>query len=45
MTDNAIVERNDIQSAIAALKEKFPNAVKDDTRQGYSGIIVDKNHL
>jgi NADH-quinone oxidoreductase subunit D/NADH-quinone oxidoreductase subunit C/D len=45
MTDNAIVETNDIQSVIASLKERFPDAVKDDTRQGYSGIIVDKNRL
>ncbi len=45
MTDNAIVETNDIQSAIASLKERFPDAVKDDTRQGYSGIIVDKSRL
>lgn len=45
MTDNAIIETTDIQSAIAALKDRFPDAVKDDTRQGYSGIIVDKNRL
>jgi NADH-quinone oxidoreductase subunit C/D len=45
MTDNAIVETNDIQSAIASLKERFPDAVKDDTRQGYGGIIVDKSRL
>ena len=45
MIDNAIVETTDIQSTIASLKERFPDAVKDDTRQGYGGIIVDKNHL
>src|SRR4051794_29229826 len=45
MTDNAIVETTDIQSAIASLKERFPDAVKDDTRQGYGGIIVDKSRL
>ena len=45
MTDNAIVETNDIQSAIASLKQRFPDAVKDDTRQGYGGIIVDKSKL
>jgi len=45
MTDNAIVETNDVQSAIASLKERFPDAVKDDTRQGYSGVIVDKSRL
>jgi NADH-quinone oxidoreductase subunit C/D len=31
--------------AIVSLKEKFPGAISDDTRQGYSGIIVDKNKL
>lgn len=45
MTDNIVVEQTDIQAAVAVLKEKFPDAVKDDTRQGYQGIIVDKNHL
>jgi NADH-quinone oxidoreductase subunit D/NADH-quinone oxidoreductase subunit C/D len=34
-----------IDAAIAALKEKFPDAVQDDTRQGYQGVIVDKNRL
>ena len=27
------------------LKQRFPDAVKDDTRNGYSGVIVDKNQL
>lgn len=45
MTDNMVVEQTDIQAAVAVLKEKFPDAVKDDTRQGYQGIIVDKTHL
>lgn len=45
MTDNAIIETTDVQSAIAALKTRFPEAIKDDTRQGYSGIIVEKNRL
>lgn len=34
-----------IESAIDHLKEKFPEAVHDDTREGYEGVIVDKNHL
>ncbi len=34
-----------IEDAIENLKEKFPDAVSDDTRQGYSGVIVDKNKL
>jgi NADH-quinone oxidoreductase subunit C/D len=27
------------------LKAKFPDAVKDDTRQGYSGVIIDRSRL
>ncbi|MBW4435706.1 MAG: NADH-quinone oxidoreductase subunit D [Pleurocapsa minor GSE-CHR-MK-17-07R] len=27
------------------LKTKFPDAVKDDTRQGYSGVVIDRNRL
>ncbi len=34
-----------IEDAISFLKQKFPDAVKDDTRQGYSGVIVDRAHL
>jgi NADH:ubiquinone oxidoreductase subunit D/NADH:ubiquinone oxidoreductase subunit C len=45
MTDQAIIEKTDVDAAIGVLKDKFPDIVKDDTRQGYSGIIVDKNHL
>jgi NADH-quinone oxidoreductase subunit D/NADH-quinone oxidoreductase subunit C/D len=45
MTDKAIIETTDIPGAVAALKERFPDAVKDDTRQGYTGVVVDKNHL
>lgn len=35
----------DIKSAIDALKERYPDAVKDDTREGYSGVIVNKDRL
>lgn len=45
MTDNAIIEKPGLQETVASLKERFPDAIKDDTRQGYSGIIVDKNRL
>lgn len=31
--------------ALQYLKDKFPDAIKDDTRQGYSGIIVDRDQL
>jgi len=34
-----------IENAIDYLKQKYPDAVKDDTRQGYSGIVVDRTHL
>jgi NADH-quinone oxidoreductase subunit C/D len=45
MTDFPMVETTNVQNTIASLKEKFPDAVKDDSRQGYSGIVVDKNKL
>lgn len=45
MTDKAIVEKTDIQSAISHLKEQYPDIVREDTRPGYSGIIIDRNHL
>jgi NADH-quinone oxidoreductase subunit C/D len=35
----------DVKADIAALKERFPGVVQDDTRQGYSGVVVDKNQL
>jgi NADH-quinone oxidoreductase subunit C/D len=50
MTDQTTVvpqqlEKLDIPSAINYLKEKYPEAVTDDTRQGYSGVIVDRSKL
>jgi NADH-quinone oxidoreductase subunit C/D len=35
----------DLPGTIASLKQRFPDAIKDDTRPGYSGIIVDKSQL
>ncbi len=35
----------DISAAVDALKQKYPDAVNDDTRNGYQGIIVDKTKL
>jgi NADH-quinone oxidoreductase subunit C/D len=35
----------DIGSVVEKLKELFPDAVKADSRDGYSGVIVDKNRL
>jgi NADH-quinone oxidoreductase subunit C/D len=34
-----------IQAAIDALKQQYPEWVKDDTRQGYGGVIIDRTHL
>ncbi len=35
----------DISAAAAALEARFPDAVRADTRPGYSGVIVDRAHL
>jgi NADH-quinone oxidoreductase subunit D/NADH-quinone oxidoreductase subunit C/D len=35
----------DVPSTIAALKERFPEAVKNDTRPGYEGVIVEPAKL
>ncbi|MDL1900431.1 NADH-quinone oxidoreductase subunit NuoD, partial [Anaerolineae bacterium CFX9] len=35
----------DVKAAADALKAKFPDWVKDDTRQGFGGVIVDRDHL
>jgi NADH-quinone oxidoreductase subunit D/NADH-quinone oxidoreductase subunit C/D len=49
VTDQAITparsETLDVGQSIEFLKQRFPEAVKDDTRQGYSGIIVDSGQL
>jgi NADH-quinone oxidoreductase subunit D/NADH-quinone oxidoreductase subunit C/D len=49
MTDQQIVPERldhlDLAAAVAHLKDKFPDAVKDDMRDGYTGIIVDKSKL
>jgi NADH-quinone oxidoreductase subunit D/NADH-quinone oxidoreductase subunit C/D len=34
-----------LENAIDFLKQKYPDAVKDDARQGYQGVIVDRAHL
>ncbi len=34
-----------VDAAIAALKDKFPDAVKDDSRHGFQGVVVEKNRL
>jgi NADH-quinone oxidoreductase subunit C/D len=49
MTDQMLAPESvaapDIDASIALLKEKFPDAVKDDTREGYSGVVIDKSDL
>lgn len=48
MTDQIVPEQLktvDLDRAIQTLKEKYPDAVKDDTRQGYSGVIIDRSQL
>ncbi len=42
IAEHEIVALEDVP---AKLKERFPGWVQDDTRPGYSGVIVDKNHL
>ena len=39
------VNDNPAESAIARLKERFPDAISDDPRDGYEGIIVDPDKL
>ena len=49
MTDQAIAparpETLDVGQSIEYLKQRFPGLVTDDTRQGYSGIIVSRDQL
>jgi NADH-quinone oxidoreductase subunit C/D len=48
MTDQIVpqgVDVDTIEGAIAYLKEKYPDAVSDDTREGYGGVVVDRKHL
>lgn len=39
------IEATNISAAIDTLKQKYPDFIQEDTRQGYSGIIVDRDHL
>ena len=43
ITPNAV--ELDVAAAAAALEARFPRIVKADTRPGYTGVIVDRNHL
>ena len=39
--DGRVVYDNPVDAALANLKERFPEGVADDTRDGYEGVIVD----
>jgi len=50
MTNEVSIEqtKNDIQTldgVVDYLVEKYPSIVSKDTREGYGGVIVDRNHL
>jgi len=47
MTDHVLPDQKTapLEDTIDLLKQKFPDAVSDDTREGYSGIMVDKTKL
>jgi NADH-quinone oxidoreductase subunit C/D len=42
---NEAVITGTIDEAISQLQDKFPGAVSNDTREGYSGVVVDKGKL
>lgn len=48
MTDQPVVappSTNSIDDAIAYLKSRYPDAVSDDARTGYSGVVIDRQRL
>lgn len=47
MTDQMLApaQTGTIENAIEFLKARFPDAIKDDTRSGYGGVIVDSTLL
>src|SRR5688572_14723609 len=47
MTDQTLAPplAGTIENAVEFLKARFPDTVTDDTRQGYSGVLVNKNQL
>jgi NADH-quinone oxidoreductase subunit D/NADH-quinone oxidoreductase subunit C/D len=40
-----VIYDSPIEEALANLKERFPEAVADDTRDGYEGVIVTAEHV
>lgn len=48
MTDQVLpenIEVGDVEAAANYLKEKYPDIVNDDSRDGYTGIMVDRKRL
>ena len=47
MTDQVLApaQTGSLENAIEYLKQKYPDAVKDDTRQGFVGVVVDRAQL
>ena len=43
--DGTAVDQSPVERAAALLKERFPDAVTDDTRDGYSGLMVASDKL
>jgi NADH-quinone oxidoreductase subunit D/NADH-quinone oxidoreductase subunit C/D len=43
--DGQVIYDSPIEEALANLKERFPEGVVDDPRDGYEGVIVDVEHV
>ncbi len=45
MTDQVLTPPATLEDAVTDLKARFPDAIKNDDRKGYGGVIVDANKL
>lgn len=45
VSEAVAAETDPVEAAEAALKEKFPESITDDTRDRYTGLIVSAEHL
>jgi len=43
--EQPVLTDNSVEAVVGWLKDRFPDWVKEDTRTGYEGVIVDKDHL
>lgn len=43
--DTPMVQGDPVENAYAVLKERFPDDVTDDTREGYSGLVVSPDKI